>query len=161
MDRTRGDAFDLVVTSERQSIRTKGDSWKETLPTAVKGYSSYLRRWSEAGTNVLVLQDTPFPGRTLGTVPDCLAKHRTDQPACNGTPDSWRWMDPLFAAATDLPLPGISAVETYPFFCTTTVCRAVIGSVIVYFDSSHMTATYARSIAPFIEAPIVEALNPV
>ena len=28
----------------------------------------------------------------------------------------------------------------------------------VYFDASHMTATYARSIAPFIEDDILAAL---
>jgi hypothetical protein len=159
LDKTRGDAFDLVITSERQSVRTKGDTWKETRQAALEGYASYLRRWSAAGTNVLVLQDTPFPGRTLDTVPDCLAKHRTDQLACSGTPDTWHWMDPLFAAATDLALPGISPVETSSLLCTDAMCPAVIGSVIVYFDSSHLTATYARSMAPFIEGEIMEALG--
>jgi hypothetical protein len=43
--------------------------------------------------------------------------------------------------------------------CAGDVCPAVIGSVVAYFDGSHMTATYARSIAPFVEAEILAALE--
>jgi len=154
-----GDAFDLVVTSERQSVRTRGDTWSETLPVAVAGYTSYLKRWSDAGTNVLVLEDTPFPGKVLGTVPDCLARHTRSQDACDGTPRSWDWLDPLFVAATANPMPGITPVATRRFFCTETKCPAVIGTVVGYFDGSHMTATYSRSIAPFLEGDILAALG--
>lgn len=159
LDQTRGQAFDLVITSQRQSVPTKGDSWATTLPTAVAGYTSYLRRWSDAGTNVLVVQDSPYPGKTLDSVPDCLAQHRTDQPACGGTPETWSWVDPLYAAATDLGLPRISTMEVYRYFCTATDCPAVIGTVVTYFDASHMSATYGRSLAPFVEAEILAALS--
>ena len=161
LDQTGGKAFDLVVTSERQSVHTQGDSWSATLPAATAGYSSYLQKWSAARTNVLILRDSPFPGRTVQSVPDCLAQHPTDQTACAGTPDSWRWIDPLFVAATSLGLPGMSTLDVTSFFCTPTVCPAVIGSVVTYFDGSHMTATYARSVAPFLDVEIEAALSQV
>lgn len=159
MSRTSGKAFDLVVVSERQSVPTDNDGWSGTGPVAIAGYTSYLKRWSDAGTNVVVLQDTPYPGKTLGSVPDCLARHPTNQPACAGTPDSWNWIDPLFAAATAVQLPGITPVATRRFLCTDTTCPAVIGGIIAYFDASHMTATYARTIAPFIEPEILAAMS--
>ena len=158
MDRTRGQTFDLVIVSERQSVPTDNDGWAGTPPVAIAGFTSYLKRWSDAGTNVVVLQDTPYPGKTVGSVPDCLARHPRNQTACAGTPDAWRPMDPLFAAATAIQLPGISSIETRRFLCTDTTCPAVIGTVIAYFDASHMTATYARSLAPFIEPEIMAAL---
>jgi hypothetical protein len=159
MDRTRGDAFDLVIVSERQSVPTDNDGWDNTRPTAIAGFTSYLQRWSDARTNVLVLSDTPYPGKTLGTVPDCLARHPKDQPACAGTPDGWRPMDPLYVAAVAAQLPGVSTVETRGrFLCTDATCPAVIGTVVAYMDASHMTATYARTIAPFIEPDILAAL---
>jgi peptidoglycan/LPS O-acetylase OafA/YrhL len=158
-DQTSGHAFDLVITSERQSVRTDGDDWATTLPTAIAGYTSYLQRWSDAGTNVLILHDTPYPGRTLQSVPDCLARHPTNQTACDGTPEAWFWMDPFYTAATDLGLPRISTLDTGRFLCTATVCPAVIGTVVTYFDASHMTATYARTVAPFIEADLLAALT--
>jgi peptidoglycan/LPS O-acetylase OafA/YrhL len=158
MRETRGAKFDLVITSESQAVEATGDDREERLAAAIAGYSTYLERWSAAGTNVLILRDTPYPGRTLNSVPDCLASHRTKQTVCAGTPDSWRPFDPLYEAATASRLPGITTLDTTRFLCTPTACPAVIGSVIVYFDASHMTETYARSIAPYIEAEILSAL---
>ncbi|HET9681082.1 MAG TPA: acyltransferase family protein [Candidatus Limnocylindrales bacterium] len=158
MNQTKGDAFDLVVTSERQSVTTLGNSWGQTWATARQGYTSYLTDWSQAGTKVLVLQDTPYPGRTLQSVPDCLAQHPRNQPACGGTPDGWNWGDPQYDAAVALNLPGITPVATHQFLCTDSVCPAVIGGVVAYFDASHMTATYSRTIAPFLEPEILAAL---
>ena len=96
---------------------------------------------------------------TTCPVPDCLALHRTNQPACAGTPETWHSMDPLYDAAMGLALPGISTLDTTPYFCTTTECPAVIGTIVAYFDGSHMTATYARSLAPLVEAQILAALS--
>src|SRR5205807_902316 len=132
LDQTRGQAFDLVVTTERQSVTTLGDSWSTTMATAVAGYTTYLKAWSDSGTRVLILRDTPYPGRTIASIPDCLAQHPTDQTACGGTPGTWTWMDPLFAAATGLRLPGVSTLDVTPYFCTATACPAVIGSVVTY-----------------------------
>jgi hypothetical protein len=92
-------------------------------------------------------------------VPDCLALHPTTQTACSGTPDTWHWVDPLWAAASRQALPGISTVATTRFFCTDTVCPGVIGGLVTYFDASHMTATYARTVAPFIDAEVLAALG--
>jgi peptidoglycan/LPS O-acetylase OafA/YrhL len=158
MSQTKGNAFDLVITIERQSAPINGLSWSDSLDPAVAGYTTYLQRWDAAGTNVLILRDTPYPGRTLQSVPDCLAQHPRNQAACSGTPSSWRWMDPLYTAATNLGLADITTLDTTPFLCTDTTCPAVIGGVVVYFDASHMTATYARTIAPFIEPDILAAL---
>ena len=159
MDQTKGHAFDLVVTSERQSVPVEGDTWAQTRTSAAAGYATYLKRWSDAGTNVVVLQDTPYPGQTLPSVPDCVAAHLTNQAACAGTPADWAWQDPFWAAANAPVLPGVTPIPTTRYLCTDTTCPAVIGGVIVFFDASHMTATYARSIAPFLDPAIEAALN--
>lgn len=156
LSQVQGRAFNLVFWSERQSVTTRGDSWSTTLQPAADGYTSVLRRLSAAGTNVLVVQDTPYPRRSI---PDCLALHPTNESACDGTPSTWGWMNPLYDAAVSLALPGISTMESHSYLCTATVCPAVIGSVIAYFDGSHMTATYARTLAPFVDAPISSALK--
>jgi peptidoglycan/LPS O-acetylase OafA/YrhL len=158
IDQAGGGAFDLVVWSERQSVPVNDGGWPATAPKALAGYASFLQRWHDAGTKVLVLQDTPYPGKTLSSVPDCLASHPRNQLACAGTPDTWRPMDPLFAAATAADLPGISTLATRQFLCTDTICPAVIGTIVAYFDASHMTATFSRTTAPFIEPAILAAL---
>jgi peptidoglycan/LPS O-acetylase OafA/YrhL len=158
LDRTKGDAFDLVITSQRQSVAASSEEDETSRAAAKDGYRSYLKKWSRAGTNVLILRDTPFPGHTLQSVPDCLASHRSKQAACAGTPEKWRSRDPLYDVAVEIGLPGISTFDTTPLLCTDTVCPAVIGTVVAYFDASHITATYARSAARFLDAPVRAAL---
>ena len=159
-EQTSGDAFDLVITSARQSVPVLGETYATTPGPATAGYASYLARWAAEGTRVLVLHDTPDPGRTLKSVPDCLASNPGNADTCAGTPDSWAWMDPLYDAAQAA---GHAAVDTHDprqWLCTDTSCPAVIGTVVVYFDASHMTATYARTLAPYLEPVILRALEP-
>ena len=44
-------------------------------------------------------------------------------------------------------------------FCSTTTCDGVNGGVLTYFDGSHLTASYARTLAPFLAPVIDEAID--
>ena len=46
-------------------------------------------------------------------------------------------------------------VDLTDHICGPTVCSAVTGGVITYFDASHLTATYAATLAPYL-APVIE-----
>lgn len=50
-------------------------------------------------------------------------------------------------------------VDMTPFYCSDDRCLAVIGGVIVYRDGTHLTATYASSLAPYLGREISSALN--
>jgi peptidoglycan/LPS O-acetylase OafA/YrhL len=158
LKQTSGGQFDLVVTSERQSVQVVGEDWAGTFTSAAAGYTTYLQQWVAKGTNLLVIRDTPYPGNTLSSVPDCLAAHETNETFCAGTPSAWSSNDPLFNAANALALPGVTILDARSFFCTATTCPAVIGGIVTYFDASHMTATYAKTIAPFVQPTFVAAL---
>ena len=56
-----GEAFDLVVTSQRQSVATRATRWSETA-AAKAGYTSYLKRWSRAGTTSSSCRTRRSPG---------------------------------------------------------------------------------------------------
>jgi peptidoglycan/LPS O-acetylase OafA/YrhL len=147
---TSGDAYDLVITSERQSVPLEGATWEETRAQAPAGYTEYLKAWSDSGAKVVVIKDTPDPGRTLDNVPDCLAANPGDLEACSGTPETWAWMDPLGQAAEELGDPSVDVIDMGGYFCTREVCPPVIGSVVAYFDASHISATYGRTLAPYL-----------
>lgn len=159
LDQTSGDAYDLVITSERQSLPLEGHTFATTRDAAAGAYASYLTRWAADGTNIVVLRDTPDPGRTLKSVPDCLAENAGNPRECAGTSAAWAWMDPLADAARTLGLPTVRVADLTGLFCTDTTCPAVIGSVVVYFDASHMTATYARTLAPYLWEALAPALR--
>lgn len=155
MDKTTAEGtYDLVITSARQSLPVAGASWKETESLAKSAYVDYLQSWDEAGLNVVVIKDPPYPGNSVKSVPDCIATNRENIDRCSGTPKEWYWMDPLTEAAASMESPSVQVVDLDKYFCHDERCLPVIGSVITYFDGSHVTATYARSLAPFLSAEI-------
>ncbi|MEP6851710.1 MAG: SGNH hydrolase domain-containing protein [bacterium] len=63
----------------------------------------------------------------------------------------------------------ISLTQAYPelasylplsqYVCDTTTCHALIGEVVVYFDSHHLTSAFSRSMAPYFRADVDAALR--
>ena len=156
-EQTKGDKYDLVITSERQSAPIEGHSLKDSGPAATTGYESYLQRWADAGTNVLAIKDPAFPGMD---VPKCVAEHPDDHDACSGSRKDWRiQQDPLIEAAKKVDDENIATVNYDDLVCDTNRCRGVNGGVLTYYDASHLTATYAKTMAPYMAKPIEKALR--
>ena len=44
------------------------------------------------------------------------------------------------------------------FFCDASKCHALIGGVVVYFDSHHLTTTFSRSLAGYLGADLAQVL---
>lgn len=149
-EQTGDGQYDLIITSERQSVPVIGETFKSTEKAAIDGYRSYLERWADQATPILVIRDTPYPGNTLENVPDCVSVARDANAECSGTREVWTWMDPLASAAEELQQKNVQVLDPTDYFCPTDVCPAVIGETVVYFDASHITATYARSLAPIL-----------
>jgi hypothetical protein len=104
---------------------------------------------------VVAIRDTPAPGRSI---PDCVAAERDHYDACSGPRARWVPEDPVVdvVAAADDPL--LRLVDLTDRFCGPTECRAVNGNVITYFDEHHVTATYAHTLAPYLEPSLLAAL---
>ena len=97
----------------------------------------------QAFTRVVVIADTP----DLRDSPSvCLSAHLSDAAAC-ARPASLALDAPgrkatvAATAATNAPL-----IDLTDYFCTD-VCAPIIGNVLVYRDSHHVTATYAAELA--------------
>ncbi|SDK52381.1 Peptidoglycan/LPS O-acetylase OafA/YrhL, contains acyltransferase and SGNH-hydrolase domains [Cryobacterium psychrotolerans] len=159
MDETKGDTYDLVITSERQSVPVKGETLATTRDSAVQGYKSYLTTWNEADTNVLVITDSPYPWQARVSIPSCLSRNPGRADLCSGTMETWHKIDALRFAAEELALPRITTLNMDEYYCPDDVCPAIIGSVIAYSDGSHFSATFAETMAPYMDAPITAALE--
>lgn len=146
--------YDLIITSERQSVPVVGQTFASTEPAAIAGYRSYLESWTDQSTPILIIRDTPYPGNTVKNIPDCVSGADDANADCSGTRESWKWMDPLASAAREIKSKNIHVLDPTEYFCPTDACPAVIGETVVYFDSSHITATYARSLAPVLSKDI-------
>lgn len=161
--------YDLVITSSRQSLFVEGEeNWPATDRAAREAYRGMLTAWSRAGTQVVVVKDPVVPGDDVGRVPECLAETDGDQERCSwplavpvpADPQAYRWLDPLWSAARSLDDPRVRVVEMDDLLCPGGTCRPVLGGVVTYFDASHLTATYARTLAPYLAQRIDGVVPP-
>ncbi|GAA4701359.1 acyltransferase family protein [Nocardioides conyzicola] len=152
---------DLVVVANRVSLPVEGADLADSATPYEQGYEHVLRSWSDEHLPVVVLRDTPAPGDgDVPSVPDCLASHGDDFAACAGSRADWEPADPSVAAAGAIDSPSVDVVDLNDRICGPRQCRPVVGGVVVYFDGSHLTATYARSLSPFLEPELVAAMGP-
>ncbi len=154
---TNSAAYDLVITSNRTYKQPVEKGPRNQV--FQKGYTAFVKQWLNADRKVLVIRDTPLPDATLDSVPDCLAQNRTNPARCSGERDKWIREDPLAEAVKGLDDKRAAVANLSDWFCTEHRCPSVIGRTMVYFDASHMTATYSRTLAPVLEPIVRNALE--
>lgn len=132
---------DVVVA---MGTRTDAGDVDEWLP---QGYVAAWQQLVDVGVPVIGLRDNP---RHAEDVPDCMARWGDTAPACE-LPRSSVYDDRLVRDADEFLPAGVALLDTSPYFCTDTVCPALVGNVRVYMDGGHVTATYMRSVAPLLE----------
>jgi hypothetical protein len=126
-----------------------GWEWKSDREL-VSGYTKMLKPLTEAGIEVAVILDTPFPAFS---VPDCVERSGPSAPNCSVADDPDRGQeDPLRAAAQEVG--GLAVVDLGNYFCRNGSCPPVIGNMLVYRDN-HLTATFARTLS----GPLKRALK--
>jgi hypothetical protein len=116
------------------------------------GYEKTLRRILAAGLNPVVIRDTPA---SSDDVPSCVSEDLHHLRKCAfKEPREWdRDFDERAAKAT----PGTHLIDLTAEICPGELCRAVIGNALVYRDKSHLTATFARTLMPWIATGLEEA----
>jgi peptidoglycan/LPS O-acetylase OafA/YrhL len=107
------------------------------------------------GAKVIVV-DTP---RSKFNVPYCLSAHRDDIRACETRRGKAFGVNPGIVERTAAEAVGATLIDVNPVVCAGDPCPVVINGLIVYRDSHHMTATFARSLAPLIEPVLLQALG--
>ena len=89
-------------------------------------------------------------------VPDCLSKNPSSPAKCTvpAARAIKRNLPTVFAAraaAGSVPL-----INMNPLICGPVSCPPVIGNVLVYQDSHHLTSTYALTTAPYLERRLLK-----
>ncbi len=154
--KVRAGHYDLVIMTNRVSVPAVGETKASSQPLYAAAYQGQLAALRAAHERVLVLRDTPAPGQS---VPDCLAAHSDDYGACDGSRKTWVPPEPVTTAVAALKDPSIVEADLTRYICEPTRCRAVVGGVVVYFDATHLTATYAKTLAPYLRPYIERALR--
>jgi len=110
------------------------------------GYESTLERIQAAGLKTTVIRDTPA---SASDVPSCVSEDLDNLDHCAFKRiHDWN-LEFDVRAAEDTPKTHL--IDVTAEICPGELCRAVIGNALVYRDKSHLTATFARTLSPWIE----------
>ncbi len=151
-----GERATVVMTSDTAytAYGPNGEelSGKANADALEAGLIKTLKRIQRAGLNAVVIRDTPASEEN---VPSCVSEDLGDLEAC-AFPRVHDWnieFDKRAAEAT----PGVQLIDLTAEICPGEICRAVIGNALTYRDKAHLTATFARTLSPWIEEGLKEA----
>jgi peptidoglycan/LPS O-acetylase OafA/YrhL len=116
------------------------------------GYLATLERIHRAGLRTVVIKDTPT---SSSDVPGCVSEDLEDLEGCAFARERDRTKE--FDSRAARAAPETALIDVTPKICPRDLCRAVIGNALVYRDKSHLSATFARTLAPVIERDLERA----
>jgi peptidoglycan/LPS O-acetylase OafA/YrhL len=121
-------------------------SGPEAADAMEAGYLATLRRLDGLGLRTVVIRDTPV---APDEVPSCVSEHLDDLASCD-FPHAPTW-EKEFEQRAAARAPRSHLIDLTPEICPEGICRSVIGNALVYRDDNHLTATFARTLSPWIE----------
>jgi peptidoglycan/LPS O-acetylase OafA/YrhL len=141
---------DVVITSDRPELGTPDHphAGREAFEQIGAGMYKYWKQLLDAGIQVVPIRETP---EMEHNVPDCLASRTGDRSSCSADKSAAIVRDTPTEVATRAAHGRVDLVDMNSFICGSTTCRPVEGNVAVYRDSHHLTNTYVKTIAPFLE----------
>jgi hypothetical protein len=144
------------ILEQRPNVVVLSHSWRAQLEDGADrpqlygdGLTQVVRRVQASGAEVVIL-GAPPGSESLQTCPTGLNRP-TD--CLRGPADTFfpqMESERLVAAAT-----GVRAIDPEQWFCIDGVCPTFVGNTPVYGDGQHLTAEYARRIAPDLVTAIL------
>lgn len=115
-----------------------------------------LEAWSArpSGVPIIAIRDNPiFPRDML----ECLSDEAAALDGACAMPRDQALRDDGLRAATSLDRTS-HLIDVSDLACTPRECSLAVGGVVVSRDGRHLTATYVRTLVPYLEAALVESL---
>jgi hypothetical protein len=141
-------SVDLVVTTSKDRSYVYPDG----SPDPGDGYLAAWRLWLDAGKRVIAINDVPDYGGTI--VPHCIAASATSVDPCTMPVAVVAPPGAVAHAASRERDPGFSYLDVNRVLCDATLCHPVVGGIPAYVDPSHLSAAFARSLAPELKTLI-------
>jgi peptidoglycan/LPS O-acetylase OafA/YrhL len=157
IERTERPALVIAAASTHYTVVRSGHRLDESASTRVlaAGYAPTLRRLRETVPHVAVLSDAPRPP---GDIPDCVSRALEQLRRCAFRRGPAVEHAEAIAAAVRR-VPGVSVIDPADRFCLPELCPAVIGGVLVYRNSGHVTATFIATLAPWLARQLPARLS--
>ncbi|WP_312197192.1 acyltransferase family protein [Stutzerimonas chloritidismutans] len=147
---------DIVISS--QSIRHVAAGVKNNVESKTRLGEALASLYSDLisrGSMVIAIRDTPWMAKDI---PECMSvEGRVVRDCSTSREDALLEYDPVVMAARSVP--GVNLFDFTDAMCEDSICPAVIGNVLVYRDRHHLTATFAKTLAPALDAKLRSLLD--
>lgn len=130
----------VLLGRSRRSSDYASSNDHDWVPGLVSMLSEVLTSLEPISRSVFVLADTP---RLPFDPPTCLAENSDCQVSLKDTNDK---PDAFLAAAERNP--EVTVIDLRRYVCPDLICPSIVGNIVVWRDNHHLTASYARSLAP-------------
>ena len=123
------------------------------------GFAELIPELRTLGAESILITDTPYPGQD---VPICLSENVSRVGNCTFSREKGirqSRLDTNIAAAVDN---GAQVLDVTNWLCSDSACPVIVGNLLVYRDSNHITTKYAEWLTPLIDAavaPYVEGVR--
>jgi hypothetical protein len=150
----------VIFASFTSAARFLTGQWSPSAGAERAARTAMLQTWSafaRHGVRVIVTEDVP--GVRPHSDPECIAQSRATHDPCTVRRSRAvrpNIMDQLARAHPNI----VTYLRLDQYFCDSSRCHGLIGGLVVYFDSNHLTATFSRSLAPYLGAQIAPLLQP-
>jgi peptidoglycan/LPS O-acetylase OafA/YrhL len=116
-------------------------------------WAATVERIRHTGAVPVVVQDTPI---AHFDVPACLAAHPREIRRCDLAVLKSVALARQRIVRAIVQVHGARIVDTNAWFCTPSVCPAVIGNTVVYRDDNHLTSAYSRRLGGLLNTELPE-----
>jgi peptidoglycan/LPS O-acetylase OafA/YrhL len=144
---------DVVITSGWPSLATvkhpAGGTAAEQEVGA--GMATYWDQLESHGISVVAIRESPDVGLN---VPDCLSKHTPEE--CTVSKVKAEVHNPPTKFAVRAVSGKVPLINMDSLICGPATCPPVVGNVLVYQDSHHLTSAYALTTAPYLEKRLLK-----
>ncbi|HEX7160833.1 MAG TPA: acyltransferase family protein [Trebonia sp.] len=144
---------DVVITSGWPTLATvKHPAGGEAAQQEVgDGMAKYWDQLEDHEISVVAIRESPDVGLN---VPECLSKHTPTE--CTVSKARAEVPDPPTKFAVRAVSGKVPLINMDSLICGPATCPPVIGNVMVYQDSHHLTRTYALTTAPYLEKRLLK-----
>jgi hypothetical protein len=144
------DAVVVATNNDAAQYLVSDGATARTIDAVRANVSANLASLVAAGKAVLAVGDVP---RLASPAPECVDLHRRDYDPCAVPRQQGEERGDIVAEAARLT-PGVGYQSLLPYLCDVELCHVVIGGVVVYLDEHHLSASFSRSLAPYLGAAV-------
>jgi len=152
------DPPDIMITSN-DSSQAHDDGGGLSHGAMVAGLTSLWRELTAQGIRVILLENNPDPGSIDGGIPACVADHMNDLSACAFSLDDGVARSNREVQETAAERAQIDRVDLVDVLCSDVTCPPVIGGILVYRQTSHVTDAFARSCTAILRLRLAPLLG--